>query len=179
MSKLVKQLITDDLSSRLKGVNEALLVSVAGLNAAQNFKLRRELRSKNISLLVVKNSLARRAANGTPLAAAFDTMEGAQALVWGGEDIVSLAKIITKLTDDKAMAPFVAKGGVMDGARLSAEQVKAVSSWPSRTEVLSIIAGQILGPGSKLAAQLNGPGGSLVSQLKEKAKEPEGEVPAA
>jgi len=98
-------------------------------------------------------------------------------LVWGGEDIVSLAKIIAKIADDKAMAPFAAKGGVMDGSRMSADQVKAVSTWPSRVEVLATIAGQILGPGAKLAAQLNGPGGALVSQFKEKAKEPE-EAPA-
>ena len=67
MSKQVKDLIAEDLQAA-EGVNDALLVNVIGLNSANTFSLRSELRSKNISLLVVKNSLAQRATEGTPLA---------------------------------------------------------------------------------------------------------------
>src|SRR6185437_15149662 len=101
MSKFVKNLISDDLRQRLDGVENALLVSVAGLDANKNYRLRKTLRDKNISLLVIKNSMARRATEGTPLAAAFEQMEGSLAVVWGSEDIVSLAKEITRLTQDK------------------------------------------------------------------------------
>ena len=59
----------------------------------------------------------------------------------------------------------------MDGERLSAEEVDQVSKWPSRDEQLSLLVGQILGPGSHLAAQLIGPGGALASQIKQKAEE--------
>ena len=62
MSKFVKQLITNELSGRLDGVEDALLVNVIGLDANSTVKLRRQLREKNINLMVVKNSLARRAA---------------------------------------------------------------------------------------------------------------------
>ena len=180
MSKVVKSMIMDDLKQRLTGVNDALLVSIAGLNTDQTFRLRKELRSKGVSLLMIKNSLARRATEGTPLSAAFEVMEGSLALCWGSEDIVSLAKIVTKLGEDKTLQPFAAKGGVLDGSRLSPDQVKDVSKWPNRAEMLSMLVGQILGPGARLAGQLNGPGGALASQIKEKAKEPEGEAaPAA
>lgn len=174
MSKFVKNLISDDLRRRLEGVENALLVSVAGLDANKNSRLRKTLREKNINLLVIKNSLARRATEGTPLAAAFEQMEGSLAVVWGAEDIVSLAKEISKLTVDKQWAPFAARGGVMDGGRLTAEQVAQVSKWPSRQEQLSILLGQILSPGATLAAQLTGPGGALASQVKQKAEETEG-----
>lgn len=60
MSKYVKQLVTDEIRSRLTGVQDALVVNVIGLNTAKTYLLRRKLRDKNISLLVVKNSLARR-----------------------------------------------------------------------------------------------------------------------
>src|SRR5215469_11358657 len=106
MSKFVKNLISDDLRRRLEGVENALLVSVAGLDAIKNSRLRKTLRDKNINLLVVKNSLARRATEGTPLAAAFEQAEGSLAMVWGGEDIVSLAKIITGLAGEKQYEPF-------------------------------------------------------------------------
>ena len=55
----------------------------------------------------------------------------------------------------------------MDGEQLTPERVKEISKWPSRTEQLSMLVGQILGPGSQLAAQLIGPGGALASQVKE------------
>ncbi|MCA9113433.1 MAG: hypothetical protein KDA52_26065, partial [Planctomycetaceae bacterium] len=60
---------------------------------------------------------------------------------------------------------------VMDGAKLSAEEVKQVSKWPSRTEQLSMLMGQILGPGMTLNAQLLSPGAKLASQVKQKGEE--------
>jgi large subunit ribosomal protein L10 len=181
MSKFVKNLISDDLRGRLAGVESALLVSVAGLDANKNSRLRKTLREKNIHLMVIKNSLARRATEGTPLAAAFEQMEGSLAVVWGSEDIVSLAKEITALAGDKQYEPFAARGGVMDGGRMTAEQVAAVSKWPSRQEQLSILLGQILSPGATLVAQLTAAGGSLASQIKQKGEEAEGgaEAPPA
>jgi ribosomal protein L10 len=179
MSKYVKNLITDDLRKRFQGVNDALLVNVTGMDSLKTFQLRKELRSKKVNLLVVKNSMARRATEGTPLAAAFEKAEGALAIVWGADDIVSLAKIITKQAENKAMAPFEVKGGVMDGSRLTSDQVKDVSKWPSREEQLSMLVGQILSPGAKLASQLVSVGGALASQIKQKGEEKEGGAEAA
>jgi large subunit ribosomal protein L10 len=170
MSKYVKTLLTDEVKRRWQGVENALLVSVTGLDAVRNSQLRQKLRGKNISLLMVKNSIARRASEGTPLAAAFEEMEGSLAVVWGGEDIVSLAKEISALAGDKLFAPFAARGGVMDGGRLTADQVAAVSKWPSRQEQLSIVAGQILSPGAMLASQLISVGGALASQIKQQGE---------
>lgn len=179
MSKYVKNLITDELRNRLTGVENALLVSIAGMDANKNSRLRSELRGKNIKLMMIKNSLARRAAEGTPLAAAFEQMEGSLALVWGSEDAVSLAKEIVRLTEVKEFAPFEARGGVMDGGRLTAAQVKEVSKWPSRQEQLSILLGQILSPGANLVSQLTSMGGALASQIKQKAEEDSSEGAAS
>jgi len=170
MSKYVKDLMAEDLKQRLDGVTEALLVSVIGLDANKNVLLRRKLREKNVSLMVVKNSLARRATEGTPLAAAFEGLEGTAAVVWGGEDIVSLAKEVVKLAEDKQFEAFEARGGVMEGAPLSADEVKQVSKWPSREEQLSILSGQILSPGANLSAALLGPAAALASQIKQKSE---------
>lgn len=173
MSKYVKDLVARELRNRLQGVDDALVVSVAGLDANKNNRLRMALREKNIHLLVIKNSLARRAAEGTPLAAAFERMEGSLAVVWGEEDIVSLAKQITRLAQDKQYAPFEARGGVMDGVRLTGEQVHKVSQWPSRLEQLSILAGQMLAPASNLASQLTSAAGALASQIQQRPEQGE------
>jgi len=178
MSKYVKQLIANDLRQRLSGVNDLLLVNVIGLDAIRADTLRRELRKKDIHLLVVKSSLARRATEGTALATAFEGAEGALALAWGAGDIVSLAKEVTRLAADKKFERFSAKGGVMDGARLSPEEVAAVSKWPTREEQLSLLVGQILSPGGKLSSQLVGVGAALASQIKQKGEEEEAESAA-
>ena len=65
----------------------------------------------------------------------------------------------------------------MDGTKLTADEVKAVSKWPSRTEQLSILMGQVLSPGATLSGQLLGPARGLASQFKQIAdKEGDGEA---
>ncbi|MCH8045394.1 MAG: 50S ribosomal protein L10 [Planctomycetes bacterium] len=166
MSKYVKQLVTDDLRGRLEGVEEVLLVDVIGMDATTNNRLRGALTEKSMNLLVVKNSLARRATEGTPLAPAFEGIRGSMALVWGGDDFVSLAKEIVRLAKDKAYEKLVPTGGVMDGEQLSAERVQEVSKWPSRQEQLSLLVGQMLSPGAALSSQLISSGGALASQIE-------------
>jgi large subunit ribosomal protein L10 len=181
MSKYVKSLIANELQQRLKDVNEALLVNMVGLSANTNTRLRAELRSKNIHVVVIKNSLGARATEGTPLASMFEGLTGTSAICWGAEDIVSLAKEITKIAKDDKNAPFATRGGVLDGERLTAEQVEKVSKWPSRLEQLSILSGQILSPAATLSSQLTSVGGALASQISQKAEgaDAEGEQAAA
>jgi large subunit ribosomal protein L10 len=175
MSKYVKNLITDHLRNRLQGVHDALLVNVVGLSATTTNRLRAELQNKNIHVLVVKNSLAARATAGTPLAAMFEGLTGTAAVCWGGEDIVTLAKEVSRLAGDEKFAPFLPRGGVLEGQRLDQRQVAEVSKWPSRTEQLSLLIGQILSPGANLVSQLNSAGGALASQIEQKAEGDEGD----
>jgi large subunit ribosomal protein L10 len=178
MSKFVKDMITKDLRNRLEGVDDALLVDVIGLKNDKCVALRQRLRKKNIHLLVIKNSLAARATQGTRLEKAFENSSGQMALMWGGEDIISLAKEVINIAEDKNFAAFAAKGGVMDGQTLLADQVKAVSKWPSRKEQLSILSGQILSVGATLSGQLLSAGSKLASQIKKKSEEEGGEAAA-
>jgi large subunit ribosomal protein L10 len=170
MSKYVKNLISDDLRSRLQGVDGALLVNMVGLSASTSNRLRAELRQKNIHVMVVKNSLAARAAEGTPLAPMFVGLGGTAAVCWGSTDIINLAKEVTRLSRDDKFAPFAPLGGLLDGEKLSSAQVVEVSKWPTREEVLGMLVGQILGPGGRLASQLTAMGGALASQIEESGK---------
>lgn len=173
MSKFLKDMVSKHYARRLEGVDDALLVNVIGLDVVQSNALRKQLREKDIHLMVVKNSLARRATEGTSLGPAFEGAAGALALIWGGEDLISLAKEVVKLHTDDDFKQFEARGGVMDGEPLTAERVQEISRWPSRAEQLSILSGQILSVGAKLSAQLIGPGSALASQVKQKADEEE------
>ena len=73
--------------------------------------------------MVVKNSLARRATEGTALAPAFEGVEARWPSLWGGDDLVSLAKEVVRIAGQKEFAPFAPQGGVMDGQQLSADEV--------------------------------------------------------
>ncbi len=173
MSKYVKDLLTKDLVGRLDGVEDCVVANLVGLDAITTTRLRKELREKDISVMVIKNSLARRATEGTSLAPAFEGLSGCAAILWGAEDFVTLVKEVIELDKDEDLEAFEARGGVMDGEALTAESVRAISKWPSRSEQLSLLVGQVLGPGAQLAAQLTGPGSQLASQIKQIADKDE------
>ena len=174
MSKFVKNHLSKDLARRLDGVEDCVLADVIGMDANTSTELRKRLREKGIGMMVIKNSLAQRATEGTSLSAAFEGITGSHAVLWGAEDFVSLVKEVVELDkDEEQFETFETRGGAMDGEQLTPDRVKEISKWPSRAEQLSMLVGQILGPGSQLAAQLSGPGGTLVSQIKSKGEEEE------
>ncbi len=171
MSKYVKQLIIDNYRQRFAGLTDAVLVNVIGLKGPETVALRSRLRQKGIRLLVIKNSLAARAAAGTPLARLFDGISGPCAICWGGEDVVTLAKELVQLEQDGRMKPFAARAALVNGAKISGAQLAEVSKWPTRQEQLSILAGQILAVGRILSGQLLASGGRLAGQIKKLAEE--------
>jgi large subunit ribosomal protein L10 len=171
MSKLVKNLLIDDLKRRWDGVGEVIVVSLGRLDAQKTTLLRQNLRKKRIHLQLVKNSLARLATLDTPLAPAFVKSEGMLAVAWGGEDVVDLAKELERIAGNKEFEGFEVRGGALDGARLEAGDVVAVAKWPSRAEQLSLLAGQINAVGGRLVGQIVSAGGSLAGQIKSRVEE--------
>ncbi len=165
MSKAIKDMLVDDLKGRLQGVGEVIVVSLGKLDSIKTAQLRQTLRKKRISLTLVKNSLARRAMENTPLAPAFEQAAGMLAIAWGGEDIVDLAKELDRLQGVKDFEGFECRGGALDGARLDAGDVKQVAKWPTRTEQLSILSGQISSLGSTLSGQILSSGSTLAGQI--------------
>lgn len=165
MSKLVKDLMMQNLRSRLDDVGEAFLVSLGRLDAQRTTELRLALRKKNINLQIIRNNLARRALSDTPLASAFDGQAGMLAVCWGGEDIVDLAKELDRITGLPDYAGLECQGGAMDGAKLAPADLKRVAKWPSRGEQLSILSGQLLSLGATLSGQLLAGGATIAGQL--------------
>jgi large subunit ribosomal protein L10 len=183
MSKLVKDMLVDDLKKRLNNVGDVVVVSLGRLDAQKTSQLRNTLRKKKIQLQLIKNSLARRATLDTPLAPAFSKTEGMLAIAWGGEDVVDLAKELDRLSSVKDFEGLECKGGALDGARLDAGDIKRVAKWPTRSEQLSILSGQISGLASTLSGQILSVGGTIAGQISTRVEDLEkaagGEPPAA
>jgi large subunit ribosomal protein L10 len=165
MSKLVKQLMMDDLNSRLQDVGDIFVVSLGRLDAQKTTELRLTLRKKNISLQLIKNTLAKRVLVETPLEPALENLSGMLALCWGGEDVVDLAKELNRLASLSDFEEIKCRGGAMDGAKLDADDLQKVAKWPTRSEQLSILSGQMLSTGAALSGQLIGGGSTLAGQI--------------
>ncbi|MFO0942051.1 MAG: 50S ribosomal protein L10 [Pirellulales bacterium] len=176
MSKYVKNLITSDIKNRIAGITDAVVANCIGMNSDATYKIRKHLRDKGISMLVVKRSLASRAVADSNLRPMFDDVSGSVAIVWGCEDFVSLCKEIAAISKMKEFEKFELKGGVMDGETLSAKKVLEVSKWPNREEQIALLVGQILSPGANLASQLKGPGSKVAGQVKKMIENKEGEA---
>lgn len=173
MSKFVKNIITEELKKRLAGVENALLVNIVGMEVNDSNRLRSALAAKDIRVMVVKNSLAARATEGTSLSAAFQGLTGSTAVCYGATDIVALAKELVKVSKDKQFAKLALLGGVLDGEAFAADKVVEISKWPTREEQIAILVGQIVGVGSKLSSQLLSGGANLASQIKQLADKEE------
>lgn len=167
MSKLIKGMIVSELRDRIGDVQELLVVDPSKLDAITTNRMRLSLREKDISLLSVKNSLARVALNEMGISALDSVLAGPSALVWGSEDVVALSKEISKWA--REVEGFEIKGGTVEGTTLSAEEVDSLSKSPGRMELIGQIAGLALSPGARLSAALLGPGGKLAGQVKSKA----------
>jgi large subunit ribosomal protein L10 len=168
MSKFVKDLEIREYRKRFGQVGEVLFVNVVGMEATETNKLRLLLRKKGIDLQVVKNNLAAKVLREGGHSGVESALSGPSAVVWGGEDVVSLAREIADWA--KKIEKLTIKGGSVGGETLDAKGVDALSKLPSRIELLGQISGTILSPGANIAGALLGPGGTLAGQVKQKAE---------
>jgi len=181
MSKQVKDLITKELSSRWKDLDGVAVINPRGINATKNNQIRRRLHAKGLRMMVVKNTLARRATEGTPLNGFEKLLDGPSAVIYGKESLPTIARAVLdekKADDTLELRGVYFAGEIYPGAK----GVEQVSKLPTREEAIASVVGAILGPGRKLAAALKGPGGKLGAVLKtieENAGKKEGAAPTA
>ncbi len=175
MSKVVKQMMIADLQAALGDCREVLVVDVSKLNAVATNKWRLDLHKKQIRVMGVKNAVAGKALSDIGLSGVREVLSGPSAIVWGGEDIVSLAKEITQSVD--TIKELALKGGAIGATSLDMNQVVSLSKSPGRKELLSMVSGCLLGPGSQVAGAVRGTGAKLAGAIKSIADKTE--APAA
>ena len=115
----------------------AVLVGFKGLKVGDDERLRRELRQANLSYRVVKNTLAIRAAKGTPMEQVQSNFTGATAVALSKNDPVTLAKVLQKWAKESAVFSF--KAGLVEGRAIKGADVEAISNLPSKEELISKI----------------------------------------
>ena len=131
-----KQENLDALAEQFKNANAAMLVSFKKMTVAKDQELRRQLREAGVTYSVVKNTLARKAAAGTPLEPLADEFKGVTGVALSTTDPVGLSKAIAKFTKANAEI-FSFKVGLVEGRVLELKQVEAIANLPSREELIS------------------------------------------
>jgi large subunit ribosomal protein L10 len=113
----------------------ALLVGFQGIRVTDDERLRRELREAKLSYRVVKNTLAIRAAEGTPMEQVKDNFVGATAIALSPDDPVTLAKVLSKWAKESPVFSF--KAGIVEGRVIEVKDIEALANMPSKEELIS------------------------------------------
>lgn len=163
MSKLIKGMLTEELREDYAGVSSACVIEVSGLNVKQQEKLRKDLRGKSARVQVIKNSLARRAFEGGPLAPLGKALVGPCALVTGQQSVVDIARLLMEAA--REFKKLKLKQAIFEGdpSLLTVEQL---SKLKGKRELLGEVAMLISSPGRSLAGCLRGSGGRLAGCIK-------------
>jgi large subunit ribosomal protein L10 len=135
-TKAQKQKDLDALIEQFQQAKAAMLVSFTKMTVAKDQELRNQLREAGVSYTVVKNTLARKAAAGTPLEPMSEQFKGVSAVALSTSDPVALSKAIAKFSKANPEI-FSFKTGLVEGKVIELRQVEAIASLPSREELLS------------------------------------------
>jgi large subunit ribosomal protein L10 len=147
----------------LKATDTYYLVDFRGLTVADATDLRNRLRQQGVSLKVVKNTLAKRAAAEAGVVGLDSLLEGPTAVAFCREDPVAAAKALQSFIREKKK--LTVKGGYLQHRVLTAAQVDAMASLPSRDELIAKLVGSMAAPLYGLANVLTGPMRGLVVAL--------------
>lgn len=157
-----KQRVVENLHAAWSEVNAGVVTHYRGLSVAKMGELRGLLRAAEVSLQVVKNTLAKRAAEGTDFSLAEDLFAGPTAIAYGN-DPVGLAKALSGFAKSNDALQIL--GGVLDGKRLEKADVSALASLPSREVLLARLLGSLQSPMSGFVRTLNEVPASFVRTL--------------
>ena len=147
-----KQAVVAEVAKQVAGAKAIVMVENRGMPVADMTQLRAKARASGIYFRVVKNTLVRRAVADTPYAPLADKMVGP--LAYGmGPDPVAVAKVLSDFA--KGHEKFVITGGAMPGQMMSAKEITALATLPSREELLSKLAGTMQAPIAKFVRTLN------------------------
>jgi large subunit ribosomal protein L10 len=170
-----KKAIVADVGAQLAGAQTVVLAEYRGIPVEQLTKLRASARDQGVYLRVLKNTLARRAAQGTQFELLADSMVGP--LIYGiSADPIASAKVLQNFA--KTQDKLVITAGLYNGKLLDVAGVKALATIPSRDELLSQLLGVMLAPVSAMARVLGAVAAQKAAGAPAPAAAPVAEVAA-
>jgi large subunit ribosomal protein L10 len=152
------------LTEKLRKAKVALLTDYRGLTVTQLQELRGKLRTGDVEYRVVKNTLARRAAEAAGVPALQSELEGPVAIAFGYDDLSVPSKLINEFVRTTRLKLDV-KGGLVEGRVFSPDQVKQLADLPSRETLIAQLMGTLQSPVSQLVGIMQTPVQQLIGVL--------------
>ena len=160
----LKAPIVQEIAESIKDAQSVVIVDYRGLTVKQIQELRRAIREADGSMKVYKNTIMHLALSQEDLPTLDDLLAGPSAFVFAGKDVAASAKAVKDFAKDNEN--LVIKGGLMEGKAVTAAEVEAIASLPSREELIAQIAGAISGVARGLATTVNGVPRGLAQAVK-------------
>jgi len=152
------------LTEKLRKAKVALLTDYRGLTVTQLQELRGRLRTGDVEYRVVKNTLARRAAEAAGVPALQSELEGPVAIAFGYDDLSLPSKLINEFVRSTRLKLEV-KGGLVEGRVFTPDQVKQLADLPSREMLIAQLMGTLQSPVGQLVGIMQTPVQQLVGVL--------------
>ena len=140
----LKQPIVQAIAEEIKDAQSVVLVDYRGLTVAQDTELRKQLREAGVVYKVYKNTMMKRAFEGTEFEGLENCLEGPSAIAVSKDDATAPARILCKFAKDAPALEL--KGGVVEGTVYDVAGLTELSKIPSREELLSKLLGSIQSP---------------------------------
>src|SRR6266704_7159940 len=153
------------LTDKLKKAKVAVLTDYRGLTVSQIQELRGKLRTGDVEFRVVKNTIARRAAEAAGVPALQKELEGPVAIAFGYDDLAMPSKLINEFVRSTRLKVDV-KGGLVEGRVFSPGQVRQLADLPSREVLLAQLLGTLQSPVGQLLAIMQTPLQQLLGVLE-------------
>jgi large subunit ribosomal protein L10 len=153
-----------EVSTRLTAVDTVINTDYRGLTVKQIAELRGRLRDAEAEMTVVKNTLARRAADDSGRPGLLQYLEGPSGLVWVNGDPARAAKVLADFAREHP-GVFAVKGGLMGVHDLPPAGVSRLASLPTRDQLLAQLAGGVASPLTGLASRMSNMIGGMARAL--------------
>ena len=146
-AKQQKQQIIDEIKGKLETAQSAVVIDYMGINVAEADAMRKKLREAGVDYTVYKNTLMKRAIDGTEFAPLADVLEGPSAITISSEDATAPARVLNEIIKDFKKMEF--KAGVVEGTFYDKAGIEKIADIPSREVLIAKFMGSIQSPVSK------------------------------
>jgi len=159
----------DDLKKTISENKNLFVTGYEKLTVSQDFQLRKTIREAGGKYKVVKNNLAAKASEGTPVNEIFGALRGMTSVAYTASDPVALAKALTKYAKDNAAFTF--KAGMVEGRVIDVKAINSLASMPPKEEIYAKLLYLINATATRLVTSVNGVGRNLAVVLDQAQKE--------